>query len=129
MPIWALAYLALYGVFSLAGMADDRRSGRHAAYLLMGLLALICEALLIVAFFHHEIAESVGGIAIPLFATSVGFATWSAAVDLVELAAHQDLPDEERAVLPAAIVTNLLIYAPAAILGWLVVLRSLSVGD
>lgn len=126
MPVWALAYLALHALFSLAGLVDDRAQSRSLIHLGWGALALACEALLMVAFFHHEIAESVGLTAIPLFGVSVSFALRSAALDLGQ---HRELAEDEQATLPAAIVANALLYAPALILGWLVVLRSASFGD
>ncbi len=126
MPVWALAYLALHAVFSLAGLADDRAQSRSWLHLGWGALALLCEALLIVAFFHFEVAESIGLTAILLFTVSLSFALRSAALDLWQ---HRALPEDERAILPAAIVANAVLYAPALTLGWLVVLRSASFGD
>jgi len=129
MPWWALVYLLLYGLFSLAGLADDRSEGRGAKYLAWGVGALIAETWLVVAFFHEEVAKGLGAFAALLLLTSVTFTTISVARDL---RAHTNdrindedgIDEDENAVLPAAILVTGLMYAPAFVLGGLVVLRS-----
>lgn len=129
MPWWALLYVVLYGLFSVAGLADDRSSGRSNPYLTWGLLALAAETWLVVAFFHEEVARGLGLFAVLLLLLSVSFATTSVATDLRShqndrIDDEQGIDEDERAVLPAAILVAGLMYAPAFVLGSLVVLRS-----
>ncbi len=129
MPWWALTYVVLYGLFSIAGLADDRASGRGAPWLAWGALALAAETWLVVAFFHEEVARTVGVLAAGFLLLSVTFATTSVAQDLRD---HRNdrvdddagVDEDEAAVLPAAILIAGLLYAPAFVLGSLVVLRS-----
>ncbi len=123
MPWWAITYLALFGIFSLAGLADDRADGHRVPYLAWGALALIADVWLVAAFFHAEVAKNLDLGAVALLVLSVSFATTSAAYDLWS---HREEPDDERGLLPAAVVVTALFHAPAFVLGGLVVVRSLT---
>ncbi len=121
MPGWAILYLLTEVGFFGAGLLDDRARGRACILLAWGGAALLSDILLVTAFFSPGLAESLGRASLLLLVGSATFTTTSAALDIQALQAR---PREERKTLPIALLASALLYAPAFVLGGLVVLKA-----
>jgi hypothetical protein len=123
-PWWALAYLAGYGIMTIAGAVKDRRQPEPAWRIAGDLVTSAALLAMAAGYWYPSIISQLGRAAVPVLAGIVLWDMYSTSRDLSELGHDPELDEQDnRRILWLSIVLGATAIAPIYALSAFAALR------
>lgn len=108
MKIWIQLYLAVFIVFSIAGILDDFRERRPSWFLAFAGLSNIIIVILFIAYWNRSWLDGVGTLAQVLFITAMAWEGYQAVLDFRATGAESNSEEEGGR---AALIIGILLFS------------------